>query len=224
MNNSLIDDILNAFTKEGDDLDLEVNNLNVECITSKNDAFNLDSEGNLTVKSITVLDGIPSLSYPVGSIYMSVSPTNPSSALGGTWVAWGAGRVPVGVSASGTFNTVEKTGGSETHAHTSPAHTHASSAHAHDAQGSIYAAFNPSFNGPQQYFNFITNASWTSNGRNVVSGKQDTTSIGAETRGIRCYGTTASTTPGATGGTAATINAGDSLQPYITCYMWKRTA
>ena len=46
---------------------------------------------------------------------MSVNSTNPGSLFGGTWTAWGQGRVPVGVSTSGTFNTVEKTGGSETH-------------------------------------------------------------------------------------------------------------
>ena len=53
--------------------------------------------------------------YPVGSIYMSVSPTNPSEYFGGTWVAWGSGRVPVGLNTSDTnFNTVEKTGGAST--------------------------------------------------------------------------------------------------------------
>ena len=51
--------------------------------------------------------------YPVGSIYMSVNNTNPSNLFGGTWAAWGAGRVPVGVNASDSdFSTVEKTGGS----------------------------------------------------------------------------------------------------------------
>lgn len=33
--------------------------------------------------------------YPVGSIYMSVKATNPGTLFGGTWVAWGSGRVPV---------------------------------------------------------------------------------------------------------------------------------
>ena len=53
--------------------------------------------------------------YPVGSIYMSTSSTNPSSLFGGTWVAWGSGRVPVGINTGdGNFNTVEKTGGTAT--------------------------------------------------------------------------------------------------------------
>ena len=60
--------------------------------------------------------------YPVGSIYLSVSSTNPSSLFGGTWVAWGSGRVPVGINTSDTdFSTVEKTGGNknlQSHTHT----------------------------------------------------------------------------------------------------------
>lgn len=50
--------------------------------------------------------------YPVGSIYLSVNSVNPSELFGGTWAAWGTGRVPVGVDASQTeFNAVEKSGG-----------------------------------------------------------------------------------------------------------------
>ena len=48
------------------------------------------------------------LVYPVGSIYMSVNNTNPTSLFGGTWVAWGSGRVPIGVNTSDSdFNAVE---------------------------------------------------------------------------------------------------------------------
>ena len=54
--------------------------------------------------------------YPVGSIYISVNSTNPSSYFGGTWVSWDAGRVPVGVNTSDSnFSTVEKIGGEQTH-------------------------------------------------------------------------------------------------------------
>ena len=55
--------------------------------------------------------------YPVNSIYMTISPTNPATTFGfGTWVAWGTGEVPVGVDVGQTeFNTVEKTGGEKTH-------------------------------------------------------------------------------------------------------------
>ena len=43
---------------------------------------------------------------------MSVNSTNPTNLFGGTWVTWGAGRVPVGIDTSQTeFASVEKTGG-----------------------------------------------------------------------------------------------------------------
>lgn len=66
--------------------------------------------------------------FPVGSIYMSVVSTNPSSFFGGTWTAFGAGRTVVGIDAGQTeFDTVEETGGSKTHTLSIgeiPAHTH----------------------------------------------------------------------------------------------------
>ena len=59
-----------------------------------------------------------SAAYPVGSIYMNASNSdNPSTLLGfGTWAAFGAGKVPVGIDASQTeFDTAEETGGAKTH-------------------------------------------------------------------------------------------------------------
>ena len=67
--------------------------------------------------------------YPVGSIYTSISSTNPATLLGvGTWVAFGAGRTLVGFDSTQTeFDTVEEVGGSKTHTLTEselPSHTH----------------------------------------------------------------------------------------------------
>lgn len=76
--------------------------------------------GNVSLESL----------YPVGSIYMNAtSSTNPGTLIGfGTWVAFGAGRVPVGIDSTDTdFDTVEETGGAKTHTLTVdeiPAHTH----------------------------------------------------------------------------------------------------
>lgn len=77
------------------------------------------------------IDDILDRIYPVGSIYMSASLSTVAqvqNALGGTWVAWGAGRVPVGVDTSQTeFDTVEETGGEKTHKLTiaeMPSHKH----------------------------------------------------------------------------------------------------
>ena len=67
--------------------------------------------------------------YPVGSIYFNAQvATNPNTLLGfGTWAAYGAGRVPVGKAASGTFDTLNETMGAETHTLSVaeiPSHTH----------------------------------------------------------------------------------------------------
>lgn len=72
--------------------------------------------------------------YPVGSIYINAtSSTNPATLLGfGTWTAFGAGRVMVGLDASDAlFDTAEETGGSKnavvvshTHDITDPGHAH----------------------------------------------------------------------------------------------------
>lgn len=52
--------------------------------------------------------------FPIGAVYISVTPTNPSTYFGGTWVQFGQGKTLVGVNTSDTdFNTVEKTGGSK---------------------------------------------------------------------------------------------------------------
>ena len=72
---------------------------------------------------------INALVYPVGSVYVNAEvATNPATLLGvGTWVAYGEGRVPVGKASSGTFDTLNATGGAETHTLTLneiPSHNH----------------------------------------------------------------------------------------------------
>ena len=126
-------------------------------------------------------NGIWDCIYPVGSIYFSVKNTNPSKYFGGTWVTWGSGRVPVGVSSDSNFNTVEKTGGESRHTLTVneiPSHNHS--------------------------LNIYTE---------TVS---STTLKYAPTTG---YCKTQSKTTNTGGGQSH-----NNLQPYITCYMWKRTA
>jgi microcystin-dependent protein len=71
----------------------------------------------------------------VGSVFIAVVSTNPATLLGyGTWAAFAAGRVLVGLDAGqAEFDTVEETGGAKTHTLTAqemPAHVHRQQRHA----------------------------------------------------------------------------------------------
>ncbi len=125
--------------------------------------------------------------YPIGSIYMSTTNTNPGTLFGGVWRAFAPGRVLVGVNPSDSdFSTSGKMGGSKTHTLTvneMPKHVHTQTLH------------------------------WS-----AQAGNSSVVSPALETNDPREYSTYPTT--GETGGGQPHNN----LQPYITCYMWRRTA
>ena len=142
--------------------------------------------------------------YPVGSIKMTADNTNPSTYLVGTWVAWGAGKVPVGVDTTDTdFATVEKTGGEKEHILTTnemPSHEHTTM---YDYYGNTYLngglvkmSGTPSFETEKSSNCYIVSRS----GADLTDHYVATTGSQGSGRGH------------------------NNLQPYITCYMWKRTA
>ena len=144
--------------------------------------------------------------YPVGSIYINATnSTNPSSLLGfGTWVAFGAGRVPIGIDSSDTdFDTAEETGGSKTHTLSEsemPAHRHF-------------------------LFREVSVGNIGDTG-STLSAAHHYTNAGEERYRIRKSSSTNQflepdvTLSGQTGSGSAHNN----VQPYIVVYMWKRTA
>lgn len=135
------------------------------------------------------MDAVIDLIYPVGSIYMSVNSTDPSTLFGGTWVAWGSGRVPVGVNtADNDFKTVEKTGGEKSVQLTGE----------NLPKSELYDV--------ATWSNFYATGAFSQTTRNF----DRTSSFGADFGGNRI----------SMGGNVPHNN----LQPYITCYMWKRTA
>ena len=81
--------------------------------------------------------------YPIGSLFITTTNTNPGTFIGGTWEAFGTGRTIVGVDTNQTeFSTVNKTGGEKTHTLSSsemPSHTHTIPEHGHSANVSINA-------------------------------------------------------------------------------------
>ena len=181
--------------------------------------YTTNEESAANIKEVALLEDITPLSdivssvgkalYPVGAIYMSTANVNPSTFITGTtWVAWGSGRVPVGVDTSDTsFNTVEKTGGEKTHTLTEnemPAHKHTGTGL--EAIGkSLGTVSEGEVTGGTYTADFtLTN---TATATSYSDGKYDLTSTVKVPHGI------------AKGGDKAHNN----LQPYITCYMWKRT-
>jgi hypothetical protein len=141
--------------------------------------------------------------YPVGSIYINAGvTTNPATLLGfGTWAAFGAGRVMVGLDGSDSlFDALEETGGSKdaivvSHNHT--ASTDSTGAHTHNLT------------------DFATTE--TGDGRITTGGTTAFTgSIATSSAGTHSHTVTVNST-GSSGTNA-------NLQPYITVAMWKRTA
>ena len=136
--------------------------------------------------------------YPVGSVYISTSNVNPST-IGGTWVSFGTGRTLVGVDSSQTeFATVEKTGGEKTHTLTvdeMPSHNHL---YEYSTDNGLTYSSTQSFGIDGTY-----TQPYYFGGSNSVSSYESY-------KGRIGY----------TGGSKAHNN----LQPYITVYMWKRTA
>ena len=83
-----------------------------------------------TIASDTNVIEVLKKTYPVGCIYISTVGTNPNTLFGfGTWSAFGAGKVMVGLDAGDTsFDTAGETGGEKTHTLTvaeMPVHSHA---------------------------------------------------------------------------------------------------
>lgn len=152
-----------------------------------------------------VADSIKSALFPVGAIYTAVVSTNPGTLLGfGTWTAFGAGRVMVGYdSGNSLFDTAEETGGSAdaivvSHTHTA---TSTDSGHTHTTTWNNVNDFNQGSNSPG-----AEQSPDDTQGTFNITSNSGTANI-----------TTTISTTGSSGTNA-------NYQPYITVYMWKRTA
>lgn len=157
------------------------------------------STNNTTIATTAFVQAIKASLHPVGSIYINANDnTNPGTLLGfGTWVAFGAGRVLVGFNASDAlFDTAEETGGSKDAIVVSHNHTATVTDPGHTH----------TYNQPVGQVGFNQGGS-----QSVPYGSS--TSTGSSTTGI----SVGISTTGSSGTNA-------NLQPYITVYMWKRTA
>ena len=209
---------------KGTEIDTEFNNI-ATAVSTKADTASPTFTGTVTLPTGTIgvtqtygdndtslattafvqaaLSAVYPIIYPVGSIYTNASvSTNPATLLGfGTWVAFGAGRVIVGLDAgNAAFDTLEETGGSADSIVVSHTHTATSTVtdpgHVHNVDlgqsGSNSAKISAAF----------------------------TISAGSVNVSSAVTGITVSTSNTTTGSSGTNAN----LQPYIVVYMWKRTA
>jgi len=156
------------------------------------------------VKKSDLLD----LIYPIGSIYMTTDSADPSTTLGGHWQRWGNGRTIVGVDErQSEFSSAEQEGGATEVTLTTdqlPAHNHNSrsltggvSDTARQTSGQAYGAWGIlSVRSSNENSGYVPNA-----GSRPWDG----------------FNINLSHTHTAVGGSSH-----NNLQPYQTCYMWKR--
>lgn len=169
-------------------------------------------QGLLQVRGRIFADNL----YPVGSIYMTTTMTSASQvseALGGTWVAWGAGRVPVGVKTSeAEFATVEQTGGDKNmqqHSHTRGTMEITGSVYGDEVSRDTLVTATGAFKFPS------TNDGTGGKGHFLGGSYNYNLNNGFNFKASRSW--TGATSKEGTGTSG-------NLQPYITCYMYKRTA
>lgn len=185
------------------------------------DCFVLGDETAGRINLANLVKAIANVMFPIGHIIMTTRNVNPGTYLGGTWVAWGSGRVPTGVNASDTdYNASEKTGGAKTlnlaHSHIVNSHSHTVNNHKHMApfgydENMYYAG--------RMFGTDVINATGK-------DGYAFTAEFSTQTSPIRVNFTSASApgTSSVSPGTNSQLGNRDIRQPYITCYMWKRTA
>lgn len=154
----------------------------------------------------------------VGNIIITTTSDNPSTYLGGTWVAWGSGKVPVGVNTSDTdFATVEKTGGEKTHKLT--VDELAEHEHSGTSSSMSEAGYTKPNGGSAVIIGYTGTVTHTVKIETVNNTSETSYYVNGKVPGGVTTNITQKYAVKAGGGMSH-----NNLQPYITCYMWKRTA
>jgi len=150
--------------------------------------------------------------YPVGHIYLATVSTNPNTILGfGTWASFGAGRMLI--SQNGSFP-AGNTGGASTvniAEANLPAHTHSDGTLVTSSDGTHTHSIGRDQDGATGSVERVLHSSGISGAEQVFSGQL--TSDGAHTHDVT--GATGST------GSGTALNV---MNPWISVYMWQRTA
>ena len=177
------------------------------------DSISIDSSGNVNItqgRDGLKLNGteIFKLIYPVGSIYISATLATASdvaTAFGGTWVAFGAGRVLVGFeTGDATFGTALGEGGAENNTldiTQIPEHSHYIARSTSGTAGSLSSSNH-----------MTTSNTLTSRSAYSLAGTTNNPSVGLT--GMEIQDAT---------GSEQTQTSVTNLQPYIVVYMYRRT-
>lgn len=192
--------------------------------------------------------------YPVGSIYLSVNSTNPSTYFGGTWVQL-KDRFLIGV--GNTYKTVNATGGASSitlavanlpsHNHSVGAHSHGLNNHTHTYSRSndntnshtLTIEQMPSHNHIQWDLSWTSAGGWlhyhegTNYGSSTAHSTKTNSTGGGQghTHGIERSNQKTGSSSGNTANSSS-FNSGSTgsgtafniIPPYLAVYMWKRTA
>lgn len=209
--------------RNGDQIDTTYLKQSAISTISVNSATN-DGDGNEISTTYVKLNELLNKMYPVGAIYTSTVSTSPSTLFGGTWEAFGQGRVLIGAGTGTDKNNTQKTFAvGETDAtgeygHTlitdeMPSHTHSVNGDTDSANATHSHTIN--FLGTREANMgsgakcYVRNSQDGGSGFTMQSNSDDAT----HSHGINL-------TSGSTGGGQSHNN----IQPYVVVYMWKRTA
>lgn len=183
--------------------------------------------------------------WPVGSIYINAGvSTNPATLLGfGTWVAFGAGKMIIGIdSGDADFDALTDTGGAKAatltttelpaHAHTGSslgneaAHTHTGPSHQHGVTDGGHTHSSLNGGSVMQYAGSGSTKEGLASGSTITlnaTTASATTGVSIDAAGTGNTGAGSSHTHSLTIASAGSGSSFSIMNPYVTAYMWKRT-
>lgn len=181
-------------------------------VSEHDDTFEVSEKWDVRVYGKLLKEFVMENLYPVGSIYMSVNSTDPSTLFGGSWVQLqdrfllGAGTTYSNGATGGAATVTLTTAQMPAHTHTftgSSATTNSTGAHTHNV-GRDYDGGG----GSSRY-------TVHSAGVSGAGGTSPTNSTGAHTHTLTAKGSNANTGGG---------GSHDNMPPYLVVYMWKRVS